>query len=76
MPITGRCRSCCDSGNHAVSDFLDTVAAENNIRSATVVGMLAGGGIGYLMSIYQGGLYIGYMGYQLMASCILLIISR
>ena len=33
-------------------------AAENNIRSATVVGMLAGGGIGYLMSIYQGGLYI------------------
>ena len=49
-------------------------AAENNIRSATVVGMLAGGGIGYLMSIYQGGLYIGYMGYQLMASCILLII--
>ena len=49
-------------------------AAENNIRSATVVGMLAGGGIGYLMSIYQGGLYIGYMGYQLMASCILFII--
>ena len=36
--------------------------------------MLAGGGIGYLMSIYQGGLYIGYTGYQLMASCILLII--
>lgn len=49
-------------------------AAENNIRSATVVGMLAGGGIGYLMSIYQGGLYISYTGYQLMASCILLII--
>lgn len=49
-------------------------AAENNIRSATVVGMLAGGGIGYLMSIYQGGLYVGYTGYQLMASCILLII--
>ena len=37
-------------------------AAENNIRSATVVGMLPGGGIGYLMSIYQGGLYIGYTG--------------
>lgn len=49
-------------------------AAENNIRSATVVGMLAGGGIGYLMSIYQGGLYIGYSGYQLMASCILLVV--
>lgn len=49
-------------------------SAENNIRSATVVGMLAGGGIGYLMSIYQGGLYVGYQGYQLMASCILLVV--
>lgn len=28
-------------------------AAENNIRSATVVGMLAGGGIGWLMGIYK-----------------------
>lgn len=49
-------------------------AAENNIRSATIVGMLAGGGIGYLMGIYQGGYYTGYSGYQLMATCILLIV--
>lgn len=28
-------------------------AAENNIRSATVVGMLAGGGIGWLMGVYK-----------------------
>lgn len=49
-------------------------AAENNIRSATIVGMLAGGGIGYLMGIYQGGYYTGYSGYQLMATCILFIV--
>lgn len=48
-------------------------AVENNIRSATIVGMLAGGGIGFLMGLYQGGLYTGYTGYQLMATCIVLI---
>jgi phosphonate transport system permease protein len=28
-------------------------AVENNIRSATIIGMLAGGGIGYLTGIYK-----------------------
>lgn len=44
-------------------------AIENNIRSATVVGMLAGGGIGYLIGIYKG-----YLDYQLMSSAIILVV--
>lgn len=49
-------------------------SAENNIRSATTVGLLAGSGIGFLMFNYMGGLYIGYQGYQLMTTAILLVI--
>lgn len=44
-------------------------AAENNIRSATVVGMLAGGGIGWLMGVYKG-----FYQMHLMATSILLIV--
>lgn len=44
-------------------------AAENNIRSATIVGMLAGGGIGYLIGIYKG-----FMKYQLLCTSILLVV--
>lgn len=40
---------------------------ENNIRSATIVGMLSGSGIGYLFGIYKG-----YGTYRLMMSAILL----
>lgn len=49
-------------------------AAENNIRSATIVGILAGSGIGFLMFDYMGGLYIGYEGYQLMTATIFIIV--
>lgn len=49
-------------------------AVKNNICSATVVGIFAGGGIGYPMSIHQRGLYIDHTGRQLMASRILFII--
>lgn len=41
---------------------------ENNIRSATIVGMLAGGGIGYLMNIYKG-----FAQFPLMMSAILMV---
>lgn len=41
---------------------------ENNIRSATIVGMLAGAGIGYLMGIYKG-----FAQFPLMMSAILMI---
>lgn len=41
---------------------------ENNIRSSTIVGMLAGGGIGFYLDIYKG-----YMDYQTMSSAIILI---
>lgn len=44
-------------------------AAENNIRSATVIGMLTGGGIGFLMGTYKG-----FMRYQLLCTSILLIV--
>ena len=44
-------------------------AAENNIRSATVVGMLAGGGIGWLMGVYKG-----FYQMHLMCTSILLIV--
>lgn len=44
-------------------------AIENNIRSSTIVGMLAGGGIGYLIGIYKG-----FMQYQLLSTSILLVV--
>ena len=49
-------------------------AVENNIRSATIVGILAGSGIGFLMFNYMGGLYVGYQGYQLMTTAIILVV--
>lgn len=44
-------------------------AAENNIRSSTVVGMLAGGGIGYLIGIYKG-----FMNYTTLCTAIFLVV--
>lgn len=44
-------------------------AAENNIRSSTVVGMLAGGGIGYLIGIYKG-----FMNYTSLCTAIMLVV--
>lgn len=49
-------------------------AVENNIRSATIVGILAGSGIGFLMFNYMGGLYVGYQGYRLMTTAIVLVV--
>ncbi len=43
-------------------------SVENNIRSATIVGMLAGGGIGYLIGVYKG-----YFKFPLMLSAILMV---
>lgn len=45
-------------------------ALENSIRSSTVVGMLAGGGIGYLIGTYKG-----FMQYQLLATSVLMVVA-
>lgn len=42
---------------------------ENNVRDSTIVGMLAGGGIGYLMNNYK---HFGH--YQLLASAIITVV--
>lgn len=50
-------------------------AAENNIRSATVVGMLAGGGIGWLMGVYKGFYQMHLLGTSILLIVIVVILT-
>lgn len=50
-------------------------AAENNIRSATVVGMLAGGGIGWLMGVYKGFYQMHLLGTSILLIVVVVILT-